>query len=237
MKIGRLLLAAGLLWVSVTCAFAAEEEAAARSAFSALFEDFSVKEVRKSPVAGLYEITVEEGILYFAPESGIVIEGSMYSGEGENLTKLALLRQLTLAKERAIKVGSGPVEVIEVTDPDCGFCRKMHAYWQTRTDVTRYVFLMPIADLHPEAEQKSRYILCASDRVQALEKVFAGDLDGNRRLLTKDYDDGGELAALAELAAAAGVSGTPAYLVDGHYVGGADLEKIEALLAAARPRS
>ena len=105
--------------------------------------------------------------------------------------------------------------MIEITDPDCSFCRKASEYFKTRKDVTRYVFLYPLS-IHATAEAKIRYIFCAKDRVKAYEEAMTGKLDDMK---FKPCDD----AAVTQLAKThkeicerLGISemGTPFFLID-----------------------
>jgi len=50
----------------------------------------------------------------------------------------------TLPLEKAVKIGDGKKVVIEITDPDCPFCRTASEYFSKKTDVIRYVFFAPL---------------------------------------------------------------------------------------------
>jgi len=115
--------------------------------------------------------------------------------------------------------------VIEIVDPDCPYCRKMHDYFSKRTDVTRYVFLMPLPQLHPAAKAHVDYILSSPNQIQAYDEVESGKYDNspaptiplNAALISKQ----------AALAAASGISGTPAFYINGFFVNGANVPSIE----------
>ena len=70
----------------------------------------------------------------------------------------AVAAQDTLDLTKAVKIGNGKTMVIEFTDPDCPFCRKAEAYLQKRTDLTRYIFFIPLKS-HPASKGKVQYIL------------------------------------------------------------------------------
>lgn len=199
------------------------------------FPKLTFDSVEESPVKGVYEVVSGSNVFYFDVASGHVIFGEMWSPRGTNVTAGARAKIQTAKygkfKEHladAIKIGDGPNEVIEVTDPDCPFCRKMHGYWATRKDVTRYVFLMPIAQLHPGARAKADYILSASDHAAAFEMVMSGKFDSSALpsvLANKDL-----ISKQTALVAASGLSGTPAFYVNGTFVNGADTPTIEKLI-------
>lgn len=143
----------------------------------------------------------------------------------------AWLSGIPLAK--AIRIGTGKQVVIEVSDPDCRFSRRMALYWDLRQDVTRYVFLVALKN-HPEAPQKARYILSAADRAAAYRKVFAGGIDFDEKALDGHYDDQGLLDLHREVAAKLGAIGTPTYFIKGVKVVGAKLALIEQLLGGKK---
>jgi len=131
--------------------------------------------------------------------------------------------------DKAIRIGTGRHVVIEISDPDCRFSRRMTRYWGMRKDVTRYIFLVALKN-HPEAPQKARYILAATDRARAYTEVFSGGLDFDGKRLDRQYDDRGLLKLHEGVAARLGVIGTPTYVVDGVMVRGAKVKEIEKLL-------
>jgi len=102
----------------------------------------------------------------------------------------------------------------------------MHAYWDLRNDVTRYIFFKPL-DIHPDAVKKVTYILAAPDTEKALFEVYSGQLDSNRAVLDKKYDDKGRLQAQRAVADKLQVSGTPSFWVNGKFVSGANVPLIE----------
>jgi thiol:disulfide interchange protein DsbC len=135
-----------------------------------------------------------------------------------------------------VKIGSGPHTVIEITDPDCPFCRKASDFFATRSDMTRYVFFYPIPELHPKAEAKVRYILGAKDQAKAYEEAMTGKLDDMKFTPSDD-------AATVELfkihketgVKVGGASiGTPLFLIDGQVVKGANIPQIEKILGAKK---
>ncbi len=131
--------------------------------------------------------------------------------------------------DKAIRIGSGRHLVIEVSDPDCRFSRRMNHYWGMRKDVTRYIFLVALKN-HPEAPQKARYILAASDQARSYQEVFAGGLDFEEKLSARHDDDRGLLEIHRQVAARLGAIGTPTYLVEGVLISGAKVHEIERLL-------
>lgn len=226
-------------------AFAAPKEAAKEEGTEAqirkLFPKLPVSSVKKTDIDGLYEVVADGNVLYVHPKTGHVIVGELYTRDGRNLSAetrsritAERLKLLTAAdKQKAVKVGSGKYEIIEVTDPDCPFCRKMHEYWARRPDVTRYVFFLPLA-MHPDAEKKVRYILAADNKELAFWEVYSGELDKNREKLDKPYDDKGLLAAHRAVVTKLGVNSTPTFWVAGTFVSGANIQLIEKVIGTCK---
>ena len=150
--------------------------------FRKTFPDIPLESITPTDIPGLYEIVSGGRIIYYAPGPEQLIVGEILTKERKSLTQarnneLLVKNFKDLPLEKAVKIGSGPHTVIEITDPDCPFCRKASAFFATRKDVTRYVFFYPIAQLHPKAEPKVRYVLCAKDQAKAYEEAMTGKLD------------------------------------------------------------
>ncbi len=197
------------------------------------FPNLRVDSFRQSPLKGLYEITAGEQVFYFSPE-GYLFFGEIWTKEGKNLTaemreKVAAERIKNLPLDKALKIGNGPKKVIEFTDPDCPYCRKVDNLLSKRTDVTRYVYFVPLRKIHPDAEKKARYILSQPDRDKAFHDVFAGVLDGKPISVT-DGTQQQQLEEMEKIATGLGVRGTPALWIEGAHVNGADIQRITGLL-------
>jgi thiol:disulfide interchange protein DsbC len=242
MRVKRvLLLLAALMLPAVRGIALDKEEMAVKETVEKLLQGSAVDAVTRTALPGLFEVIFDDKMIYYMPASGQFIAGALFSKDGDNLSKASFerlaaekvnkIKTLQGQKDKAIKIGTGPVEVIEVSDPDCIYCRKMEEYWKIRqAKVTRYVFLMPVIALHPDSEKKSRYILASSDQAKALQYVLSGKLDDDTATLKKSYDDKGRLNQLQALTGQAGVRSTPTYLIGGTIVSGADTDRLEELI-------
>ncbi len=210
-------------------------EDTAAKALTEMFPNLKFDSVGPSRIKGLYEVVSGTKIAYFSPDQGILIIGQMVDKSGKDLTserigEIMVQKAKDMPLDKAVKTGSGKHTVIEITDPDCPYCRKGAAFFATRTDVTKYTFLFPLP-MHPDAQNKSRYILCAKDRPATLESVMEGKIDGQKYEACK-ADDVEELLKLHKsVADKMGVTGTPFYIVDGQPVTGIDTKKIEQILS------
>ena len=199
------------------------------------FPQFRFDGFRKTPIKGIYEIDAGSQIFYFSPQ-GYLFFGELYSKDGVNITaqrksRLMAAKVKDLPLGDAIKIGSGKKTVIEFADPVCPFCRRAYEHLAKRKDITLYVFLFPLAQIHPQAMAMSKYILCSPDPAKAFSQAMAGELDdknlkvpagcGKANVLTEDIEAGKK----------AGVMGTPAFFINGRFVNGANLPLIDKLLA------
>ena len=140
----------------------------------------------------------------------------------------AAFAQDTLDLDKAIKIGSGATMVIEFTDPDCPFCRKAEAYFQVKPQVTRYIFLLPLAS-HPASKGEIQYILSSKDKAKAYREVVSGHFDKSK--LTEITPAGVKLQKEhAEIARANKMTATPTFMIYGRIIEGLDLKKLEPLL-------
>ena len=197
----------------------------------------NVEAVEKTPIEGIYEIVANKGsiIFYYAPKSELIIFGEIYDKNKKSLTQekrdqLQAQKLADIPLDKAIKIGTGKNKIIEFTDPDCPYCRKAALYFKDK-NVTKYVYLIPIAQLHPKSEEKAKYILAAEDKAKAYYEVMSG---------AKDKDDLGSQKVSKDVNAmyqtqqsignAIGITGTPVFWINGKYVQGANIKMFDTLL-------
>ena len=218
-----LLLPAATLWAATT-----------EESFRKSYPGIRADSIRPAPVAGLYEVVSGSRILYYVPGPEYLISGEIMTPDRRSLTEERILEIMgqklkEISLDKALKIGSGPHTVIEITDPDCTYCRKASAFLSQRSDLTRYVFLFPLA-MHPNAEAKARYILCAKDGREAYEEAMTGKLDDMKFPPCQDAAAEERLKAHREVGQRVDVSGTPLFLIDGQVVGGANIPLMEKIL-------
>lgn len=219
--------------------------------FSKLLRNTKVSSVKESDVKGLYEVIAGPNVFYYSPEGeGHLIFGQIVDKDGKNLTavvqqnlreefqkeqeKRAAEMLKTLPLDKAVKIGSGPNTVIEFTDPDCPYCRKVDEFLSKRTDVTRHVYLFPLESIHPNSRAKAVFILNSKDKAKAFREVFEGKYDRQLPIASTEMGryptENSQLNAGMELGQKLGVQGTPMLFVNGKMVNGADFNKIQQLL-------
>ncbi len=244
MASGTLLLApsAGAQTATKPAAGPAAQPAGGDAAIAALkktmeqkFPGASIRGIIKSPYFGLYEVQVDDQMVYTDTRAAYVLVGSIYDTETKrNLTE-ARQRELnrvafsSLPLELAIKKvkGTGERKLAVFSDADCPFCSRLENDLKAIDNVTIYTFLYPIDQLHPDAARKSRKIWCAPDKQKAWDEFFAsGKLPDN----AGDCDN--PVTTTAELGAKLRVTATPTLVfADGSLVPGAlPAAQIEAQL-------
>jgi thiol:disulfide interchange protein DsbC len=168
---------------------AARELASVKKVLEVRFPGAQLGSVTKSPYLGLYEVQLDDRIIYTDPKVTYVFVGSIYDTVAKvNLTDLRS-RELnrvdvaTLPLELALKKvkGDGSRKLVVFADADCPFCKRLETEMKGLDNVTIYTFLFPIDSLHPESARKSAQIWCAADRNKAWDEWFdAGKLPDNK---------------------------------------------------------
>jgi thiol:disulfide interchange protein DsbC len=149
--------------------------AAIRKNIESRFPGAHVLDVQPSAVPGLYELFMGDQIVYADATGNHLIVGSMLDTQTkQNLTEASLnehgkidFNALPLARAIKIVKGNGSRKFAVFSDPDCPFCQELEKSLLSVTDITMYVFLFPIAALHPQAPAKAHAIWCAPDRAAA----------------------------------------------------------------------
>jgi thiol:disulfide interchange protein DsbC len=203
--------------------------------FKKAFPRVPFDSIKPTEIKGVYEVSKGSEVIYFIADPGYLFIGDIVSKEGKSLTEerkgaLAAEKAKDIPLDKAIKMGSGKNTIVEFTDPDCPYCRKASEFLEPKKDVTRYVFFLPLP-MHPDAENKVKYIFCAEDKTKAYEDAMKGKLDDQKY----EKCDKPEAIALLnlhkELAGKMGVNGTPFFIINGKKaVTGANTSEIEAAL-------
>jgi thiol:disulfide interchange protein DsbC len=218
----------------VSPCLASGDVAEVRQILSKTYPNVSVGEIRSSDIPGLYEVEIGPNVVYFYPDKHLMVFGEIWTKEGKSVTaarreQLAAKRVGEIPLDKGIRIGNGRNTVIEFTDPDCPYCRKASEYLKGKNDMTRYVYFIPMP-AHKDAENKARFILCSNDKARAYEEVMSGKYDHRKVGACSDEKVSTLLKEHRELAAKAGVTGTPSFWINGQFVVGANIPAIEGIL-------
>lgn len=234
----------GLVLISLLAVFSmpalAEESNPIGVKLKADFPNLMFTEITSTPVADMYEVVASGQIFYYFPESSHLMFGALVDKSGTNLTDLAKeamqLRKLAkLPLENAVKIGQGPTTVIEVTDPDCPYCRKASDFFDDKDElVTRYVFFFPLMDIHPDAAVKAAFVLSSEDRAAAYHDVMSGKYD---TVPLPAFQDNGLMEQHQQLTEQLGVRSTPQFWIGEEHIEGANIPELERLIALPKSDS
>jgi thiol:disulfide interchange protein DsbC len=211
---------------------------AVKQAFEAKFAGAVVSNVSKSPYFGLYELQLDDKLLYTDAQVTYVVVGAIYDASTKTNVTEARLRKLnrvdwdTLPLDLAIKKvkGDGSRKLAIFSDADCPYCKQLEREMKNLTNVTTYTFLFPIDQLHPDSARKSAAIWCSPDRVKAWDDWFE-----NGKLPENAGDCATPIAETAELGRKYRMNATPTLVfADGSVVPGAlPLDRLEGELKQA----
>jgi thiol:disulfide interchange protein DsbC len=191
--------------------------------------EFSVQQVEKTDIPGLYMVYMTNGLVLYSTASGnYVIEGSLYRVDDKQLVdvrdeKMKPLRAKLLsgiARNQMIIFpaadGNAKSYVTVFTDVDCPYCQKFHsniAEYNKRGIEVRYV-AFPRAGPNSVSAKKLMDAWCADDPREAITR-----LTQRQSVAEKNCDN--PVASQYMLGEKIGVNGTPAvYAPDGTLVGG-----------------
>jgi thiol:disulfide interchange protein DsbC len=214
-------------------AAAAEPFATLRHTIESRFPGTRVLDVRPSPIPGLFELFMGDQIVYADATGKYVLVGSMLDTENkENLTNASMndrgrIDFKTLPVKDAIKVvkGNGSRVFAVFSDPDCPYCQQLEKSLLSVNDYTMYVYLFPIAALHPQAPMKAHALWCAPDRAQAWR-----DWMQDKKLPATKTCSGDPIDSLQKLSDTLHINSTPTlFFANGTRLAGAlpaaDIEK------------
>ena len=199
-----------------------------------------VQSVTPTPLPGLYEVVVGNQIIYTDQGVNYVLQGALIDAQANrNLTEERLQKITGIPFEKlplklAIKIvkGNGMRKLAIFEDPDCPYCKKLEQEALPKIDnLTLYIFLYPIAQLHPAATEKSKKIWCSRDRAKAWTDIMLKDIQPTAAATCDNPID-----ALQKFAGEYRINATPTLVfADGRRVPGAlPAAEIERLLDAAR---
>jgi thiol:disulfide interchange protein DsbC len=202
-----------------------------------IFKGFAdeVKEVKASPVKGLYQVTIRkearQGVVYLDFGKKVAVTGPMFDlatkkpitpppVELPKILSKAKLDSIPLSNSIIIGDPKGSKRIIVFTDPDCPFCKRLHEELKKlvvgEPDLAVYIKMFPLK-MHPGAYDKARVIL-GSNSAEMLEKAFAGE-----KLPPPGEKDRKEpVDETLRVGEAIGINGTPAMILpNGQLIEGA----------------
>lgn len=161
----------------------AESDSKAKSVAAKVKEKYpnlTATEVRQLNIPGktpMFEFMAGQQITYTNEDVDfLLVGGELLSGAGEqavNMTQKSAGIRLkdaykAIPMEGTIQYsyGNGQREVVIFSDPDCPFCQALeHMIEANKENLNARIAIVPypIDSLHPNADKRSRYILCTAD--------------------------------------------------------------------------
>lgn len=204
-----------------------QAEEAAQSIASAM-PGTLIKGIRPSVINGLYEVIAGNNVLYVDPSGRYLVVGSIYDLKEDKdlsaerrqeivatagavttaaveLPKIAVVAVDILLRD-AITIGEGSQSLTVLTDPSCGWCRRLWIETLNNLDgVTVHHLLL-------NKTEQAVGILCASDPAMALQQAFALSATSAKTPVPRNecrQAAAQKLARVQRFAAKVGVVGTP----------------------------
>ena len=233
-------LAATAASLLLAAAPATANEAAIRKALGERYPQLKIDEVRRSPVAGIWEVRYDGVDILYSDATGdhIFVSGALVETRTRtDLTEQRIEKLLAVSWDRlplkdgiTIRQGTGARKLAVFVDPNCGYCRRFERDLATVKDVTVHVFLIPI--LGPDSVAKSRDIWCARDPAVAWRRYMLEGVQPSKAAASCNVDALDRNLAFSRTHR---INGTPAvFFEDGSRRPGAiPAEQIEASLVAA----
>jgi thiol:disulfide interchange protein DsbC len=168
------------LFILLSSAHAGENEI--RKSLQSKFPGIGkLEHIVKTPYAGLYEIVVDDQLLYTDEKGQYVFEGNVIESKSRrNLSEerrkvLFAIDFDKLPLELAVKKvkGNGKRKLAIFTDPNCGFCRKLEKELSGVSDVTLYFFMYPI---FPGSDEIVRNVLCSKNPIKAWDDWMLSEI-------------------------------------------------------------
>jgi len=141
------------------------------------FPTIRIEAVQPSPVPGLYQVIAGQQVVYTDASGDHMIVGRMMDTQtkrdmsADALDDYYIVNFKDLPLNEAIKIvkGNGQRKIALFADPDCPYCRQLEQNMRSMTNLTVYLFLFPLEQVHPHAMADSKAIWCSPDRASAWE--------------------------------------------------------------------
>jgi thiol:disulfide interchange protein DsbC len=207
---------AASLWAALASPTASAQSKALTDRIGAAVEAFAngrfkVDEVRATPLPGIFEVRIQNELLYVDERARYMFYGGdlIDLAERRNLTRERVeellsidFRELPLELALVQRIGKASRRIAVFEDPNCGYCRKLRADLLKLDNVAIYTF--PMAFLAADSQTKAARALCAPNPMQAWN-----DLLIHNRVPANPGTCATSIDQVAELARKLGITGTP----------------------------
>ena len=196
------------------CLAAPSESEALMTALRQHYPATTFTSIAPSPVKGIYEVVMGRKIAYTDKAGRYFMYGSLVDMKTNDDLTAAHSEELTRVDVRKLPIqdaivrvnGQGRRVIYVFSDPDCPFCRRLEPELDKLDDVTFYIFLYPLEQLHSDAARKAQAIWCQGDektRGELWHRVVLGVAD----IATSECDN--PVKRNLALGGSLGIQGTP----------------------------
>lgn len=212
-------------WLSV--AIGQDAPALGKEALAAKLNGVAAEDIKDSPLAGVYEVSVGSNVAYVTADGRYLMQGELYDLEtNQNLTektradkRVDLLANVDPETMIVFSPENGEVKhtITIFTDIDCGYCRQFHREIAevTALGVEVHYLFYPRTGPNTDSWDKADRVWCAADRNAALTRAKLG---GN---VPETSCDDTPVGDHFDLGHQVGVRGTPAvFSGSGELLGG-----------------
>ncbi len=219
------------LILSALCSFGAlaakapllDAKGANRVAIETLLKKYqlTVDTISASPLAGLYEVVTDGGVLYTNQDASYFVHGQLFQTKNNqlfNLTELTLAKRNKVLfdksvdkKDLIVYPAKNEKHVVNVfTDTTCGYCMKLHSEMKAYNDLGITVRYLPFPRSGEQSEniEQMSAIWCAKDQIKAMDLAKSGKFDES----SKECKD--VILRNMKIGSLMGVNGTPAILLE-----------------------
>ncbi len=181
------------------------------------YPDVKVESITQSPLKGIYEVYMGGRMIYTNEDAQYVLVGDLLDLKNKkNLTheheqKFQGINIADLPLEQAIKHvrGNGQRKLYLFSDPLCSYCQQLEQQMTSVQDVTVYLFLLPLRNIHPQSEEIATRIWCSPQQFEAWE-----DFVLHRQVPKASNQCKNPIEANITLAERLEIDGTPAYFLE-----------------------
>ena len=202
-----------------------------------LGSSFNIRSVTPSDIPGLFEVQVNNEIVYTDSKAKYLIQGEIIElATGNSLTAkrqedINRIKWSELPQANSIKIvrGNGSRQIAVFSDPNCGYCKRLERSLQQLDNVTIYNYLIPI--LSADSALKSKQIWCAADQQKAWNDWMLSNITPSGK-----SDCTNPIDKNMAIAKTYGINGTPTiFFTDGsRFPGAVQLADIEKKLASLK---
>lgn len=206
-----------LAFIASSASFAAPADQDVKIKAKMLSLGLMATKIEDSPIQGLKQVYTNRGVFYISQDAQYFIAGRLFDTENnmENLTETALstlrLDGMAEFKESMIvfPAKEEKAQITVFTDTTCGYCRKLHAQIDdyNKLGITVNYLAFPRGGMNSQSFDEISAVWCASDQKKAMTRAKSG------KSVSKARCDA-PIAGHYNLGQAAGVTGTPAIVLD-----------------------